>query len=251
MVASRRALIELLDVSKEYRVGEFSTLALKGVTFRVYEGDLVAIMGPSGSGKTTLLNMLGLLDRPTRGRIFFEERDVSRLSDRDLANLRNRKIGFVFQTFNLINRLTVFENVELPLIPRGIPRSVRAEMVKEAIFKVGGDLSWLRKKPNQLSGGQQQRVAIARAIVGNPPIILADEPTGNLDRASARTVIETFLNLNKEGHSIIVVTHDPEVANCTEKIYIIRDGAIVGEYEANLKESLVAKMPHSVKEEKS
>ncbi|MEM3816440.1 MAG: ABC transporter ATP-binding protein [Candidatus Bathyarchaeia archaeon] len=251
MVILGRALIELVDVSKEYRVGEFSTLALKDVTFRVYEGDLVAIMGPSGSGKTTLLNMLGLLDRPTKGKIFFEGRDVSRLSDKDLANLRNRKIGFVFQTFNLINRLTVFENIELPLIPRGIPRNVRAEMVKEAIFKVGGDLSWLRKKPNQLSGGQQQRVAIARAIVGNPPIILADEPTGNLDRGSARIVVETFLGLNKEGHSIIVVTHDPEVANCMEKIYIIRDGAIVGEHEANPKESLIAKMLQSVREEKT
>ncbi|MCX8171331.1 MAG: ABC transporter ATP-binding protein, partial [Candidatus Bathyarchaeota archaeon] len=241
-------MIELIDVSKEYRVGEFSTLALKSVTFRVYEGDLAAIMGPSGSGKTTLLNMLGLLDRPTGGKIFFEGRDISRLSDKDLANLRNRRIGFVFQTFNLINRLTVFENVELPLIPRGIPRSVRAGMVKEAIFKVGGDLSWLRKKPTQLSGGQQQRVAIARAIVGNPPIILADEPTGNLDRGSARVVVETFLGLNKEGHSIIIVTHDPEVANCMEKIYTIRDGVIVSEREANPKESLIAEMLQSVRE---
>jgi len=241
----RDAIIELIDVSKIYSVGEISTTALKDVTFRVYKRDLAAIMGPSGSGKTTLLNMLGLLDRPTRGKILFEGRDISRLSDKDLANLRNRKIGFVFQTFNLINRLTVFENIELPLIPRGVPRSVRAEMVKEAILKVGGDVSWLRKKPTQLSGGQQQRVAIARAIVGNPPVILADEPTGNLDRGSAKIVVETFLNLNKEGHSIVVVTHDPEVANCMEKIYVIRDGMIVGEHGADPKESLIAKMLES------
>jgi len=242
MGISGKPLIELVDVSKEYRVGNISTMALKKVNFRVCEGDLVAIMGPSGSGKTTLLNMLGLLDRPTRGKIIFEGRDISKLSDKELADLRNRKLGFVFQTFNLINRLSVFENVEMPLIPRGIPRSTRAEMVKEAILKVGGDLEWLKKKPNQLSGGQQQRVAIARAIVGNPPIILADEPTGNLDRLSAKIVVETFLNLNKEGHSIIIVTHDPEVANCTEKIYLIRDGSIIGEHKADPSESLISKM---------
>lgn len=241
MEIERKPIIELLNVSKEYRVGEISTAALKEVNFRIYEGDLVAIMGPSGSGKTTLLNMLGLLDRPTKGKVVFEGRDISKLSDRELANLRNTKLGFVFQTFNLINRLTVFENVEMPLIPRGIPRSVRAEMVKEAIFKVGGEIEWLKKKPMQLSGGQQQRVAIARAIVGNPPIILADEPTGNLDRASAKIVVETFLNLNKEERSIIVVTHDPEVANCMKKIYVIRDGTLLGERRANPNESLISK----------
>ena len=242
MRTSEKPLIELVGISKEYRVGEISTVALKEVNFTVRSGDLVAIMGPSGSGKTTLLNMLGLLDRPTKGKIIFEGRDVSKLSDRELADLRNRKLGFVFQTFNLISRLTVFENVEMPLIPRGLPRSVRAEMVKEAILKVGGEIGWLKKKPNQLSGGQQQRVAIARAIVGNPSIVLADEPTGNLDRASARIVIETFLNLNKEGRSIVIVTHDPEIANCTEKIYVIRDGSIVGEYKANPSESLISRM---------
>lgn len=242
MTVSRKVLVELVNVSKEYRVGDISTVALKDVSFKIYEGDLIAIMGPSGSGKTTLLNMIGLLDRPTEGRIFFEKRDISKLSDKELANLRNTKIGFVFQTFNLINRLSVFENIEMPLIPRGIPRSIRIEMVKEAILKVGGDLEWLKKKPNQLSGGQQQRVAIARAIVGKPLMILADEPTGNLDRASAKVVIETFLNLNKEGHSIAVVTHDPEVANCMEKIYVIRDGRIIGQYSANPEESLLNKM---------
>ena len=242
MADSKKPLIELVNVSKEYRVGDISTIALKEVNFSVHEADLVAIMGPSGSGKTTLLNMLGLLDRPSSGKIIFDGMDISRLSDRELANLRNMKLGFVFQTFNLINRLSVFENIELPLIPRGVPRSLRAEMVKEALLKVGGSLEWLKKKPNQLSGGQQQRVAIARAIVGNPPVILADEPTGNLDRASAKMVVETFLNLNREGHSIVVVTHDPEVANCMNKIYIIRDGTIIGEHEADLKKALITKV---------
>ncbi|MEM0006741.1 MAG: ABC transporter ATP-binding protein [Candidatus Bathyarchaeia archaeon] len=237
----QKPIIQLVDVYKEYRAGTVSTLALKKVSFQILKGQLIAIMGPSGSGKTTLLNMIGLLDRPTKGKIFFDGFDVSRLDDRTLANLRNTKLGFVFQTFNLVNRLSVFENIELPLIPRGIPRNVRAKMVWEAITKVGGDESWLHKKPNQLSGGQQQRVAIARAIVGKPVVLLADEPTGNLDRASAKVVVETFLNLNKAGHTIVVVTHDPEVANCMEKIYVIRDGEIVGEFMPNKAESLISK----------
>ncbi|MEM0058651.1 MAG: ABC transporter ATP-binding protein [Candidatus Bathyarchaeia archaeon] len=216
-------------------------MALKRVNFNIYSGQLIAIMGPSGSGKTTLLNMIGLLDRPSKGKIYFDGVDVSRLDDKALANLRNTKLGFVFQTFNLINRLTVFENIELPLIPRGIPRGERAKMVLEALTKVGGEEGWLRKKPNQLSGGQQQRVAIARAIVGNPVVLLADEPTGNLDRASAKLVVETFLNLNKAGHTVVVVTHDPEVANCMDKIYVIRDGEIIGEFPAKKSESLISK----------
>ncbi|MBS7646966.1 ABC transporter ATP-binding protein [Candidatus Bathyarchaeota archaeon] len=233
--------MQLVDVYKEYRVGAISSVALKRVNFQVYNGQLIAIMGPSGSGKTTLLNMIGLLDRPSKGKIFFDGIDVSRLDDKTLANLRNTKLGFVFQTFNLVNRLTVFENIELPLIPRGIPRSIRAKMVLDALSKAGGEESWLYKKPNQLSGGQQQRVAIARAIVGKPVVLLADEPTGNLDRASAKTVVETFLNLNKAGHTVVVVTHDPEVANCMDKIYVIRDGEIRGEFLAKKSESLISK----------
>ncbi|MEM1590290.1 MAG: ABC transporter ATP-binding protein [Candidatus Bathyarchaeia archaeon] len=241
METPTKPLIRLVDVYKEYRVGAISTLALKKVNFQIHNGELIAIMGPSGSGKTTLLNMIGLLDRPSRGKIYFDGVDVSRLDDKALANLRNIKLGFVFQTFNLVNRLTVFENVELPLIPRGIPRSLRAKMVMEALAKVGGEESWLYKKPNQLSGGQQQRVAIARAIVGKPLVLLADEPTGNLDRASAKTVVETFLNLNKAGHTVVVVTHDPEVANCMDKIYVIRDGEITGEFPPKKSESLISK----------
>ncbi|MEM2567598.1 MAG: ABC transporter ATP-binding protein [Candidatus Bathyarchaeia archaeon] len=239
--AQQKPIIELVDVYKEYSVGTISTAALKKINFQVFRGQLIAIMGPSGSGKTTLLNMIGLLDRPTKGKIFFDGFDVSKLDDKTLANLRNIKLGFVFQTFNLVNRLSVFENIELPLIPRGIPRSVRAKMVLDAITRVGGDENWLPKKPNQLSGGQQQRVAIARAIVGKPVVLLADEPTGNLDRASAKVVVETFLNLNKAGHTVVVVTHDPEVANCMEKIFVIRDGEIVGEYMPNKAESLISK----------
>lgn len=223
-----REVIVLEDVVKVYRVGDIVTYGLRGVSLKIYEGEFIAIMGPSGSGKTTLLNMIGLLDKPSSGRIYIDGVEVSKLSAKEIARVRNLKIGFVFQFFNLINRLTVLENIEMPLIPRGIPRPERVERAKEALLLAGGDLSWLPKKPLQLSGGQQQRVAIARAIVGNPSIILADEPTGNLDRASTKTVIQTFLELNKRGATIAMVTHDPEVANCTQKIYIIRDGMIVG-----------------------
>jgi len=226
-----KEVIRLERVVKIYRVGEVVTYGLRGVDLEVYRGEFVAIMGPSGSGKSTLLNMMGLLDRPTKGRVIIDGVDTSRLSSRQLAYFRNRKIGFVFQQFNLINRLTVLENIELPLIARGIPRPQRIALAKRALLKAGGDLSWLPKRPNQLSGGQQQRVAIARAIVGSPDIILADEPTGNLDRASSKIVMQTFLELNKMGHTIVMVTHDPEVANCTQKIYVLRDGKIVGVQE--------------------
>lgn len=223
----RKEIVRLDNVSKVYSIGDVITYGLRRVDMVIYRGDFIAIMGPSGSGKTTLLNIIGLLDRPSSGRVFIDSIDVSTLSDRQLAWIRNMKLGFVFQHFNLINRLTVLENIEMPLIARGIPKGKRVEMAKEALLKVGGELNWLLKKPLQLSGGQQQRVAIARAIVGSPDIILADEPTGNLDRASAKIVINTFLELNKYGHSIIIVTHDPEVANCTQKIFIIRDGVLV------------------------
>lgn len=220
-------IIRIEGVSKVYRVGSTVFYGLKRVDMTIYRGDFIAIMGPSGSGKTTLLNIIGLLDRPSSGHMFIDGVDVSTLSDKQLAWIRNMKIGFVFQQFNLINRLTVLENIEMPLIARGIPKSKRIELVREALLKVGGELNWLLKKPLQLSGGQQQRVAIARAIVGSPEIVLADEPTGNLDRASAKMVVNTFTELNKYGHTIIVVTHDPEVANCTKKIFILRDGVIV------------------------
>jgi len=234
-------IIELRDVKKIYRVGEVITRALNGVNLKVYPKDFLAIMGPSGSGKTTLLNMIGLLDIPTSGKILVKGVDASRLPSKRLAYLRNRVIGFVFQQFNLINRLTVLENIELPLVARGIPRKQRIPKVKEALLKAGGELSWLKKKPNQLSGGQQQRVAIARALVGDPEIILADEPTGNLDRYSSKTVMETFTQLNKSGQTIIVVTHDPEIASCTKKILLIRDGVIIGENSPDPDECIINK----------
>ena len=227
------------DVYKSYRVGDVVTWALRGVNLRVARGDIVSIMGPSGSGKTTLLNMIGLLDRPTKGTIYIDGVNTAKLNDRELAKFRNYKIGFVFQQFNLIGRLTVLENIELPLIARGLPRDVRMKMALESLRRVGGEESWLTKRPTQLSGGQQQRVAIARAIVTSPSIILADEPTGNLDRASAKLVMNTFLELNKTGQTIIIVTHDPEVANCTNKIYVIRDGMIVDVKEPDKNKCIV------------
>lgn len=221
------SIVIMNNVVKIYRTGSSYIYGLRNINLEINKKEFVAIMGPSGSGKTTLLNMIGLLDKPTSGTIIIDGINVTKLNHSTIARIRNMKIGFVFQFFNLVNRLTVLENIELPLIARGVPRSKRIELVKEALIKVGGDTSWLYKKPLQLSGGQQQRVAIARAIVGDPEIILADEPTGNLDRTSAKVVINTFTELNKRGKTIIIVTHDPEVANCTDRIYTIRDGIIV------------------------
>ncbi len=220
--------IKLVNVKKIYRTGSIITWGLRGVNLEVWRGEFIAIMGPSGSGKTTLLNIIGLLDRPTYGEVYIDGIPVSKLSNKELAKIRNYKIGFVFQQYNLINRLTVLENIELPLVPRGIPRGIRIKLAIDALIKAAGHPSWLRKKPIQLSGGQQQRVAIARAIITRPSIILADEPTGNLDRKSSKKVMETFTKLNEGGQTIVVVTHDPEVANCAQKIYRISDGRIVG-----------------------
>lgn len=217
----------LTDVHKYYRLGESIFYALKGVSLDVKKGEFIAVIGPSGSGKTTLLNIIGLLDRPSKGKIYIDGIDVSLLSDYALAKIRNTKIGFVFQFFNLINRLTVYENIELPLLIRDLSPSEREKRVLEALKKAGGDPSWLNKKPLQLSGGQQQRVAIARALVTNPSLILADEPTGNLDRNSGRIVMDTFVNLNRQGQTIIMVTHDPEIAHCAKKIIYLKDGKII------------------------
>jgi len=234
-------IMQLVDVWKAYRVGDIVTWALRGVNLSILRGEFIAIMGPSGSGKTTLLNIIGLLDRPTKGKVYIDGVDVSALSSDSLARLRNKKIGFVFQQFNLVARMSVYENIELPLIPAGIPPRLRREMVLKALKAAGGEEEWLTKKPTQLSGGQQQRVAIARALVNNPEIILADEPTGNLDRASARTVVETFTKLNSGGQTIVVVTHDPEVANCSNKIYLIRDGVIKDMRSPSKSECLLSK----------
>jgi len=224
---SEKPVVKLVDVYKKYKLGEAEFQALRGVNLEVKKGEFVAVMGPSGSGKTTLLNIMGLIDRPSSGKVFIDGLDTTKLSDFELAKIRNTKIGFVFQSFNLINRLTVYENIELPLLVMGLSKAERERLVISALLKVGGDISWLRKKPLQLSGGQQQRVAIARALVTNPSFILADEPTGNLDRASGKIVMSTFVGLNKQGQTIVMVTHDPEVAHCAQKILYIKDGRII------------------------
>jgi putative ABC transport system ATP-binding protein len=224
---SEKPVVKLVDVYKKYKLGETEFQALRGVNLEVREREFVAVMGPSGSGKTTLLNIMGLIDRPSSGKVFIDGLDTTKLSDFELAKIRNTKIGFVFQSFNLINRLTVYENIELPLLVRGLSKAERERLVISALLKVGGDISWLRKKPLQLSGGQQQRVAIARALVTNPSFILADEPTGNLDRSSGKIVMSTFVGLNKQGQTIVMVTHDPEVAHCAQKILYIKDGRII------------------------
>jgi len=228
---SGEAIVILRDVKKAYKVGEIITWGLRGVNMVVRKGEYVSIMGPSGSGKSTLLNMIGLLDRPTSGEIIIDGIPAMKLKGKQLAIVRNRKIGFVFQQFNLIARLSVYENIELPLIPRGVPRKLRRKMIIEALRMAGGDVSWLRKKPTQLSGGQQQRVAIARALVNRPAIILADEPTGALDRRASKVVVQTFKKVNESGQTVIVVTHDPEIGHCAERILLLRDGRIVGEEE--------------------
>lgn len=238
-MVSTNIAVRLDDVYKIYRGGGGQELkALDGVSLEIGRGEYVAIMGPSGHGKTTLLNMIGLLDRPTSGKVYIDGIDTSLLNDDELSMFRNRRLGFVFQQYNLINRMSVLENIELPLIIRGIPRGVRVRMVIEALEKIGGERGWLFKRPTQLSGGQQQRVAIARAIVGDPDIILADEPTGNLDTASSKVIMETFQRLNEMGKTIIMVTHAFDIANCAKRILLIRDGKLVGEIKPDFSKSV-------------
>jgi len=223
-------VIEVEDVYKDYYVGKIVVHALRGLSIRVRRGEFVAIMGPSGSGKSTLLNLIGALDRPTRGKIYIDGVDISKLDDNALAELRNRKIGFVFQSYNLINRTSVTRNVELPSIILGLSRRKRRERVRELLRIMGLDDDVLKRRPIQLSGGQQQRVAIARALMNNPSIILADEPTGNLDSKTGEEVMKYLRLLNKKfGTTVVVVTHDRSVAEMADRILYIRDGKIIGE----------------------
>lgn len=224
-------LIAMEDVFKKYTLAGETLNALDGITLTVNKGDFMAIIGPSGSGKSTLMNVLGCLDTPTSGTYTLDGAEVGKLSDNKLANIRNNKIGFIFQSFHLLPRLRAVENVELPLIYRGIPGRERSALAKEALEKVGlGDRMY--HIPNQLSGGQQQRVAIARALAGRPPLLLADEPTGALDSKTSRDVIGLLKELNAEGNTIVLITHDPKIAEQAQRVVRIQDGRLTEERSA-------------------
>lgn len=221
-------VIEAKDLTKVYQMGDIEVHALRGLSLKIRRGEVVAIMGPSGSGKSTLMNMIGCLDHPTSGEYLLDGEQVSNLKDDQLAEIRNRKVGFVFQTFNLLSRTTALSNVELPMRYSEMARG-RKERAKSALELVGLS-DRVHHRPNELSGGEQQRVAIARALVNDPAIILADEPTGNLDSKSGAEIIQLLLKLNNEqGTTLVVVTHDPEIAQQTQRTILIRDGEVVEE----------------------
>ena len=224
-------VVKLEHVFKDYIQGKFTVPVLKDISMEVDEGEYLAIMGPSGSGKTTLMNILGCLDVATKGSYYLEEQDISQLDDRRMAEIRNRYIGFVFQTFHLLPPQSAVENVELPLLYGGYSKKERRAMAQAALERVGlGDR--MDFKPSQLSGGQCQRVAIARAVAGNPKLLLADEPTGALDSKSGEQVMEIFSNLHKEGSTIVMITHEKSIAEHAQKILYIRDGELYQEEEA-------------------
>jgi putative ABC transport system ATP-binding protein len=218
-------VIRVVDLKKIYQMGSMEVKALAGITFNIYKGEVVSIMGPSGSGKSTLMNLLGCLDRPTSGSYTLDGEEVANLDDDELAIIRNRKVGFVFQSFNLLPRQSALANVELPMRYAGVS-SDRVQRAKEALESVGL-ADRIYHKPTELSGGQQQRVAVARALVNHPAILMADEPTGNLDSKAGKEIMELLLNLNREsGTTLIIVTHDPTIAAQTQRVIRLRDGLL-------------------------
>ena len=218
-------IIRIRDLTREYRMGSELILALRGVTLDIHRNEYVAIMGPSGSGKSTMMNLLGCLDTPTAGEYWLNGQEVSRLTDDALARVRNREIGFVFQTFNLLPRATALHNVELPLIYGGVRGRERRERAAAALDRVGLGHR-MDHRPSELSGGQRQRVAIARALVNQPSILLADEPTGNLDSGTSEGIMEAFAGLHAAGQTVIMVTHEPDIAARAERVVILRDGQV-------------------------
>ena len=219
------SVILLEEIRKSYFMGNQDLKILKGINTEILKNEYVALMGPSGSGKSTLMNILGCLDSPTEGKYILNGNDVSTMADNDLADIRNKEIGFVFQQFNLLPRLTALENVALPLVYAGLPKKIRTEMAQEVLRKV--DLmDRSHHKPNELSGGQCQRVAIARALVNNPSIILADEPTGNLDSKTSYEIMSIFSKIHSEGNTVILVTHEEDISNYAKRVIRLRDGLI-------------------------
>jgi putative ABC transport system ATP-binding protein len=219
-------LIKINNLKKTYKMGEVNVEALGGVSFQIEEQEFVAIIGPSGSGKSTLMHILGCLDQPTAGNYFLDNEDVSRVSDDKLAEIRNKKIGFVFQQFNLLPKATILQNVSVPLIYAGVRGRRKQQHLAEKALQMVGLGDRMNHRPNEVSGGQRQRVAIARALINNPSLILADEPTGNLDSKTGKEIMKIFHQLNKEGHTIIMVTHNQEIANQAQRVIQIRDGLI-------------------------
>lgn len=219
-------LLRLEHLKKQYSQNELSVMALDDINLSVKEGEFLSIMGTSGSGKSTMLNILGCLDSPTSGAYYLDGEDVAKFKDEQLAEIRNKKIGFVFQSFNLLPKLSSLENVELPMVYAGVPKKIRQERAIAALEKVGL-VKRVKHKPNELSGGQRQRVAIARALVNEPVILMADEPTGNLDSRSTIEIMEIFQGLNDDGTTIVMVTHEPDVAQYTKRIALFKDGHII------------------------
>jgi putative ABC transport system ATP-binding protein len=219
------AVIEAKELEKTYKMGKIEVHALRGVSLEIQRGEVVSIMGPSGSGKSTMMNILGCLDNPTCGEYILDGKNVSKMDDYDLAVIRNRKVGFVFQNFNLLQRVSALENVELPMRYAGLAKGQKERALKS--LEIVGLKDRVRHHPNELSGGEQQRVALARALINNPAILLADEPTGNLDSKSGKEIMDLILSLNKEmGTTIIIVTHDPNIAAQTQRVIRLRDGQL-------------------------